>query len=98
MVLCFFFAWCFGLVSTGCYPDTISISRSTCGAPKNLPCDAGGWERWNHVSHKKHQQKPFHQKSNGTLPNGPLSKLLELLDTHQVGVHSVGPVGDFLES
>ena len=32
------------------------------------------------------------------LTNGPLSKLLELLDTHQVGVHSVGPVGDFLDS
>ena len=33
------------------------------------------------------------------LTNGPLRKLLELLDTHSgLGVHSVGPAGDFLES
>ena len=31
------------------------------------------------------------------LTNGPLSKLLELLDTQGLGVRSVGPVGDFLE-
>ena len=30
------------------------------------------------------------------LTNGPLSKLLELLDTG-LGVRSVGPVGDFLD-
>ena len=34
------------------------------------------------------------------LTNGPLSKLVELLDTFRysgLGVRSVGPVGDFLE-
>ena len=32
------------------------------------------------------------------LTNGPLSKLLELLDTQVYGVRSLGPVGDFLDS
>ena len=31
------------------------------------------------------------------LTNGPLRKLLELLDTPGLGVRSVGPVGDFLD-
>ena len=31
------------------------------------------------------------------LTNGPLSKLVELLDTWVIGVRSVGPVGDFLD-
>ena len=34
----------------------------------------------------------------GPNPNGPLSKVLEILDTQVLGVRSVGPVGDFLDS
>ena len=35
----------------------------------------------------------------GPNPNGPLSKLLESLDTQGLGVRSVGPtVGDFLDA
>ena len=36
------------------------------------------------------------QKIEWDLTNGPLSKLIELLDTQ--GIRSVGPVGDFLEA
>ena len=39
----------------------------------------------------------FPSKIEWDLTNGPLSKLLELLDTQVWGVRSVGPVGDFLE-
>ena len=37
-------------------------------------------------------------KTTWDLTNGPLSKLLELLDTQFYGSGSVAPVGDFLES
>ena len=44
-----------------------------------------------------HQGSSNPSKVNWNLTNGPLGKVLEHLDTQVLGVHSVDPVGDFLE-
>jgi len=45
--------------------------------------------------HRKFWESITPSKIEWDLTNGPLSKLLELLNTQVEGVRSVGPVGDF---